>query len=81
MQPAPDDIVIIKVATHYHVGRVRPDPQSIEPIEILNHRAEAIAIACHVVTFAQKVYVYDDAQASDCEEVNCGLFEPLDDDD
>jgi hypothetical protein len=68
-QPAAEDIVVMKVARHFRVSRVRKDTHLFPVIEVTNGRA-ALALARHLVTGQQRVFVYDDAGSANCIEID-----------
>jgi hypothetical protein len=68
-QPVAEDIVVMKVARHFRVSRVRKDTHLFPVIEVTNGRT-AIALARHLVTGQQRVFVYDDAGSANCIEID-----------
>ena len=68
-QPVAEDIVVMEVARHFRVSRVRKDTHLLAVIELTNGRA-ALALARHLVTGRQRVFVYDDAGSANCIEID-----------
>ena len=57
--PAAGDIVVTKVANHYHVGRVQPAGKPLATIApAMDRRSDALALACGLVTGSQRVFLY-----------------------
>ena len=70
-RPAAGDVVVIKVARHYHVGRVQTVGTVLAAIEVSNHRDEAITAASMAVTGSQRVFLSEHAGSLHCVEIDC----------
>lgn len=69
--PTAGDIVVTKVATLYHIGRVQAVGQPVTTIDVRNDRNQALALACRAVTGHQRVFLYGQAGTMDREEIDC----------
>ena len=71
LRPVAGDIVVTKVVDHYHVGRVSTDENVITAIGVRNDRAEALALACELVTGRERVIMYYQAGSLARIEIQC----------
>ena len=68
---AAGDIVVTKVADHYHISRAQGAGKPFAPLDVIDRRADAIARACQLATGQQRVFMYGKGGSPDCVEVNC----------
>jgi hypothetical protein len=66
---AAGDIVVMKLADHYYIGRVQGDGEPFAAIEVMKGRADAIALASQLVNERQRVFIYERSGAADCVEI------------
>jgi hypothetical protein len=69
--PAAGDLVVTRVAGHYHVGRKQAEGQPIASIAVTNRYDDAIAIACQLAAGQQRVFLYGKGGSSDGVEIDC----------
>lgn len=68
-RPVAGDIVVTKVARHYHVGRVQPVGTVLLSIAVANRQDEAIAVACVAVTGRQRAFLSENPGSPRCIEI------------
>ena len=69
--PAAGDLVVTRVAAHYHVGRKQAEGRPHASIAVTNRYDEAIAVACQLVSGQQRVFLYAKGGSSDGVEIDC----------
>ena len=69
-RPAAGDVVVTKVARHYHVGRVQTIGRVLSAITVVNRLDEAIAHATYAATGRERVFLSDNAGSRDCVEID-----------
>jgi hypothetical protein len=69
--PAAGDVVVTRVSDHYHISRAQGAGEPFIPLEVLNRREEAIALACQLATGRQRVFLYGLSGSADCVEIDC----------
>ena len=69
--PATGDVVVTKVANHYHVGRVEAEGKPWVSIETTDRFADALTLACRLVSAAQHVVLYDRGDRLHYVEIDC----------
>ena len=52
------DVVVVKVAAHYHVGRVDAEGKPWVSIEAVDRLADAMTLACGLVSGSQRVFLF-----------------------
>jgi hypothetical protein len=67
--PELGDIVVIRVARHYHIGREATRPEPITAIAVKTCLVDALEIAHRFVTGCQRVFLYDHADSEDHVEI------------
>jgi O-acetyl-ADP-ribose deacetylase (regulator of RNase III) len=70
--PATGDVVVTKVGTHYHIGRVQGVGQPFETIAVRDDRNDALALACRAVTARHRVFLYGQAGGTNRQQIDCG---------
>jgi hypothetical protein len=68
---AAGDVVVTKVARHYHIGRVQAAGTVLAALSVENRRDDALALACESVTGHQRVYLNISAGSRQHVEINC----------
>ena len=68
--PAAGDIVVMKVANHYHVCLQQADDR-LAPIKTVNHLDDAIALACQIASGSQRVFLYSRSGSANYLEIDC----------
>jgi len=63
------DIVVIRVARHYNIGREATRPEPITAIAVKTCLLDALEIAHRSVTGCQRVFLYDHADSEDHVEI------------
>ena len=69
--PAEGDVVVTKVANHYHVGRVQAEGKPWASIEATDRLADALALACGLTTGSQRVFLYARSGLLHRVEIDC----------
>ena len=64
------DIVVIRVARHYNIGREATRPDPITAIAVEDRLVDALEIAHRFVTGSQRVFLYDHADSDDRIEID-----------
>jgi hypothetical protein len=70
-QPIAGDIVVMKVARHYHVSRVQADGEPFAALAVKNRLVDALDLACRSATGGERVFLYDQAGSPDGAEFDC----------
>jgi hypothetical protein len=70
-QPADGDIVVTKVASHFHVGRVQAEGKPWTSIEVMNSQSDALTVACRLIRATQRVFLYDRGDRLHYVEIDC----------
>jgi hypothetical protein len=66
------DIVVIRVARHYNIGREAARPEPITAIAVKNCLDDALEIAHRFVTGCQRVFLYDHPDSAEHVEIDAG---------
>ena len=69
--PTAGDIVVTKVANHYHVGRVEAEGKPWTSIQTMDRLADALTLACRLVSGSQHVFLYDRGDRLHYVEIDC----------
>ena len=64
------DIVVMKVARHYNIGREVGDGDPIVAIAVKNRLVDALDVAYRFVTGCQRVFLYDHAGSGHRVEID-----------
>jgi hypothetical protein len=64
------DIVVTRVARHYALGRMTADLHTQTPLDTQNTRSDAVAMACLLAGADHRVFLYDQAGAGHCVQIN-----------
>jgi hypothetical protein len=75
--PLAGDVVVIKVARHYHVSRVEGDSTVLSAIGVENRQDEALDLAHRFVMGDQRVFLFEDANSLTCVEIECEKLRSL----
>lgn len=67
--PRLGDIVVIRVACHYNIGREATPPEPITSIAVKNCLVDALEIAHRFITGHQRVFLYDRPDSEDHVEI------------
>jgi hypothetical protein len=70
-RPVAGDVVVTKVANHYHVGRVEAEGKPLASIQAMDRFADALALACRLVSGSQHVFLYDRGDRPHYVEIDC----------
>jgi hypothetical protein len=70
-QLADGDIVVIKVAAHFHVCRALGNGERLDPIETRMDLDDALALAQQLAVGHRCVFLYGRASDRDCVEITC----------
>ena len=70
-QAAAGDIVVMKVAHHYNIGREEMDGEPIVPLAVKNGLDDALELAHRLVTGHQRVFLYHQSDSLAAVEVHC----------
>ena len=70
-QPTAGDIVVTKVANHYHVGRVEADGRPRASIRTLDRLADALTLACRLVAASEHVFLFDRGDRLHSVAIDC----------
>jgi hypothetical protein len=68
---AAGDIVVTKVADHYHISRAQGAGKPFAPLDVMDRRDDAIARACQLASGHQRVFFYPKAGSPECAEIDC----------
>ena len=71
MQPSAGDVVVTRVAGHYHVGRVQEDWEPYAKIASISSRVDALDLACRSINGGQRVFLYGRAGTLNFIEFDC----------
>ena len=63
------DIVVIRVARHYNIGREAARPEPIRAIAVKASLVDALELAHRFVTGCQRVFLYDHPDSEDLVEI------------
>ena len=69
--PGAGDIVVTKVAEHYHVGRVQAEGTPSVPIQAMNRIGAVLTLACELISGSQRVFLYDHGGLLHHSEIDC----------
>ena len=70
-QPIAGDVVVTKIAEHYHVGRVQVAGTPLIAIQQMNSVSDALTLACQLVTGSPSLDHHD---ACSCTTVAIGFI-------
>lgn len=57
IQPSAGDIVVTRVASHYHVSRILFEGKPWVSLEATNSEADALTLACRLIRPQQRVFL------------------------
>lgn len=70
--PVAGDIVVTKVANHYHVGRAQAEGTPSVSIQQMDRLGDALTLACQLITgSARRVFLYDRGDRLHYVEIDC----------
>jgi len=69
--PTAGDIVVTKVANHYHVGRVEAEGKPWASIEAMDRLADAMTLACRLIAGSERVFLYARSGLLHRVEIDC----------
>ena len=70
--PGAGDIVVTKVADHYHVSRTQAEEKPVITIQSMNRLGDALTLACQLVTGSpRRVFLYDRGDRLHYVEIDC----------
>jgi hypothetical protein len=76
IEPVRGDVVVTKVATHYHVSRVQGAGEPLATLGVANRRSDALDLACRSLVAQQRLFLYDRGDTADCVQVSCADARP-----
>lgn len=68
-RPVAGDVVVTKVARHYHVGRVQTVGTVLLALAVANRRDDALAQASEAATCRQRIFLFEDPDTRTCIEI------------
>ena len=68
--PVAGDIVVVKVADHYHVSRVT-ERTPWTSIDAIDSESDALTLACELVSSSQRVFLYRSGSLPEHVLVDC----------
>lgn len=70
-QPIAGDVVVTKIANHYHVSRVQAEGKPWASIKEMDRVADALTFACGLITGSQRVFLYARSGLLHRVEIDC----------